>query len=155
MRDALTRSSPGARLADVVASMGVGSVVVSPDGFFSEEDQELTAADFASSDPATRTWGFLDGSGDPIVASVSDFLADMGQSPALQSTERVAVNERLKFGNTIDNAAEFFAGATVVEIHYGGDEGDADFTWETIRLAFLPAEGAFQLVGIARDTWTI
>ncbi len=125
-------------LSDLV---GDGTVTISTDAFFSGDEQVVTSADLAGAadDDAVRTWGAQDGTGDPIDLTVFEMLDMIASSKGLTSTERVAVNERIKFGNTIDNMADAFPDATIVELHYGGDEGDqADFTWATVRLGFEP-----------------
>ena len=146
----------GDGLTDLVAD---GTVTVSSNAFFSGDEQVLTSADFANAggeDDVLRTWGEQDGTGDPIELTVGEMLDLIASSKGLIATERVAINERIKFGNTIDNMAEAFPDATIVELHYGGDEGDqADFTWATVRLGFEPDGNGYRLVAIALDNWTV
>jgi hypothetical protein len=153
VREALSRNSAHQRLADVVAGQGGSLVRVSAEAFFSPDDQLV---DLWNAYDSVLLWGFTDGQGEPIEMTVAEFFSTYAMSPALTQTERVAVDTRLRFSNTIDNMAEVFPEATIIEFHFGGSEGDqGDFDWATLRLGFEPTESGHRLVAIATDTWTI
>lgn len=172
-RDVLSGPSQAQRLADLIeATDPDGAVVVTADGYFEDDDQVLSVADLAaagSSSDSQRTWGSDPGIGEPITATVETFFDGLGDDPSLTMTEAVAIDERIQFGNTVDNAREFFPDAVVVELHHAGDEADSYLSWRTTRMVFekvSEADGAgpgppggtpeqdWQLVGLAFDSWT-
>ena len=124
-----------------------------------EFELSLTMEDFMGAGTGAdveRQWGVTDGEGSPIVATVADHFAGYANSPALTNMDRVAVDDRLRSSNTIDNLLEVFPTATVVEFHYEGGTGEAaDFQWATIRLAFETNGSGPRLVAIITDNWTI
>ncbi len=172
-RDVLSAPSQAQRLGDLIeATDPDGTVVVSADGYFEDEDQVLSVADLAGAGTASdsvRTWGSDPGTGEPITATIGEFFGGLGDDPSLTATEALAIDERIQFGSTIDNASEFFPDAVVVELHHPGDEADSFLSWRTTRMvlrkvaeadAAVPGtpgvtpEQDWQLVGLAFDSWT-
>ena len=159
IRLALSSNETHQRMADLATDLFGTEVVVSTDAFVAPEDQRLTIDDFLGAGTGAdgeRQWGVTDGEGSPIVATIEEHFAGYAGSPALTNTDRVAVDERLRSSNTVDNLLEVFPTATVVEFHYGGGTGEtADFEWATIRLAFETNGSGPRLVAIITDNWTI
>lgn len=173
-RELLSSSPDPGRLGEQIeVTDPKGEIVVSADGHFDDDDQVLSVADLAgagTSADSERTWGSDAGTGEPITATIERFFADFGDDPSLAETDAVAIDERIHFGNTIDNAAEFFPDGVVVELHYAGDDGNEDLTWRTTRMVIKKIDEAdeagpgppgvtpeqnWQLVGVAFDSWTI
>lgn len=159
VRIALSSNAAHQRMADLSFDYFGDEVAVSTDAFVSPDDQRLTADDFlgaGSDSDVDRQWGITDGEGSPIVATIAEHLAGYASSPALASTDRIAIDDRLRSSNTIDNLADVFPSATVVELHHDGGTGEsADFQWGTIRLAFETTDSGPRLVAIVADNWTI
>jgi hypothetical protein len=144
IREALSLNSPTDRLADAI---GTGAFTVSADGFFDESDPTISLDDLVqagSTQDVARPWGVDRESGDPVTATIADFFAELGKSPALTVTERISVNEPIAAGG--GNARENFPDATIIELYNGGDQ---DTVSSSIQLVFQPRENFWQLVGIA------
>ena len=65
-------------------------------------------------------------------------------------------NKVIGSGNTINNLAEFFPECVFVEYHFDGFEhklGGMD--WRSLRLGLAEKGGAWYLVGVVHDEWTI
>ena len=63
---------------------------------------------------------------------------------------------RVRTGNTIDDVAERFPGAEVVEYHFDGTSRHGDFDWRSVRFVFDAGEqGRPTLLAVVQDTWTI
>ena len=149
-------SEGGPRLP--VDRMAAEGVVVSLDAFIeptASDDVSLTVGDLDDRIDQVVLWGFADGTGYPVVDTVDGRLATYRRAPALLTPDEVGVDRRIGLGNTIDNLAEAFPAARVVEYHHAGRGDLADFTWTSVRLAFEPREAGWTLVALASDGWTI
>jgi hypothetical protein len=74
----------------------------------------------------------------------------------LAQPEEVGFGEVIGKGNTINNIAEVWPDAVTVEYHFSGfDPQYGGMDWRSLRLVFEPEEGAWRLVGIVHDEWTI
>lgn len=134
-----------------------GGVRFSPYSFVREEDQTFIAAELAGmmDEPEQLSWGAYDGSGEPINLSFADYLAEFVYDVDFASAPQVSINEPLGKGNTINNAAEFYPGAMIVEYHFTGiDEQAQGMDWRSLRLVFQDYMGRWVLVGIIHDEWT-
>lgn len=126
---------------------------VEPESHVTLSAEALRAA--AAGEPVRRTWGHYDGSGEPIVLDLGEYL-DRFVYDRPYERGRVAVDRRQGHGNTLDNAAEVYPGARVVEYHLPGEDprfGGMD--WRSLRLVFVDEDGRWLLVGIVHDEWTI
>ena len=120
-----------------------------------EADVVLSAAELAAPGSEVRLWGHEDGTGEPIETTLESFVAEVLEPAAFVGAERLSIDHRAGGGNTIDNAAEVFPDATIVELHLGGSERYGGLDWKSLRLAFVSAGGEWRLVGLMRDSWTI
>lgn len=116
--------------------------------------EELRAA--AGGEDPVRLWGYEDGTGDPIRLPLSTYVERwVADAPFLEEGE-VTIDRRRSRGNTIDNAAEVYPDARIVEYHVPGtDPRYAGMDWKSLRLAFVPHRGAWRLVAVVHDEWTI
>ncbi len=133
-------------------------VAVSPDAYVDPDAGErvvVSSADLAAAAETMRIWGYHDGIGSPIVDSVDGFMSNYRRSLALLEPDVVGIDRRVGVGNTIDNLAEAFPDARIVEFHRRGRGEARDFNWSSVRLALELRNGEWQLVGITSDTWTI
>jgi hypothetical protein len=107
-------------------------------------------------DPAVHHWGFFDGSGEPMDLTFAQYYERFVYDQDYAQAEEVGFNQRLGTGNSIDNSQEFYPGAFVVEYYFSGfDPQYAGMDWRSLRLVFQQHQGAWYLVGIIHDEWTI
>lgn len=111
---------------------------------------QLTAS---ASDQNQYTWGIQDGSGEPIKATITDYLKRFDR-PYLAGGQ-VGYNQVIKTGNTQNNLAQAYPGAVFVEYHLLGTGEQADHNWSSVRLVFQQEKGTWYLVGVISDQWTI
>ena len=107
-------------------------------------------------DETVYHWGYFDGSGEPIDRTFSDYYnrfvydVDFAWAPA------VGFNEIVGRGNTINNVAEAYSQAQVVEYHLPGlDPRFGGMDWRSLRLVLENEGDTWYLVGIVHDEWTI
>jgi hypothetical protein len=133
-------------------------LTVSAYAFVDDDAPVLAAGDItgAPEDDTIVVWGVTDGEGAPIELTIERRLRQLGTDYALTSTDAVGFDTRVGTGNTIDNLAERFPGASVVEYHFAGTSLYEDFDWSSLRFVFDTAgEGAPVLLAIVEDGWTI
>ena len=142
----------GAALA-AAADPALG-VLFSTDAYISDDDPVLSVQQLAAGDSTQMVWGYTDGEGLPIRQTIAERLASIAGSTALTSTAAIGYDVRVKTGNTIDNLAERFPGAHVVEYHFPGTKAAANMDWSSVRLVFDTTNGP-RLVAVVQDSWTI
>lgn len=124
-----------------------------------ERHATLSAAELravARGETLRRTWGHYDGTGEPIRLTFREYFARFVYDAPYLEEVQVAVDRRQGRGNTLDNAAEVWPGATLVEYHVpGSDPRYGGMDWSSLRLVFERSEGRWRLVGIVHDQWTI
>lgn len=118
-------------------------------------DQRLTAEELrrALADPATRTWGSYDGIGGPIDLAFAQYFARFVYDRDFAAAPEIAYNRAIGSGNTIDNSAEMYPDAIMVEYHFPSSQDTLD--WKSLRLLFEELDGAWYLVAIIHAEWTI
>jgi hypothetical protein len=101
-------------------------------------------------------WGESDGTGEPIRMPLRAYLGrfytrDFARAP------RVGYNAApIGTGNTLNNIADVYPGAIIVEHNFPGfEEQYGGMDWQSMWLMYEPHEGSWYLVGIARGFWTI
>jgi hypothetical protein len=129
----------------------------SPYSYVSEGDLLFPQGQVAGlfSDPQTYTWGAFDGSGEPISMTFAGYYERFVYSKDFASAQVVSFNHTIGTGNTIDNAADFYAGAVIVEYFLPGSEQYGGMDWQSLRLVFQEESGSWRLVGIIHGEWTI
>jgi hypothetical protein len=129
----------------------------SPYGYVRDTDLLFEAGHVAGlmGNTTKYTWGAFDGSGEPIEMTFAEYYARFIYDVDFANAPQVAVNQRLGIGNTIDNSAEFYPGAMIVEYYFPGfDPQYQGMDWRSLRLVFQEYEGTWYLVGIIHDEWT-
>jgi hypothetical protein len=107
-------------------------------------------------DAIIYTWGAFDGSGEPIQMTFAGYFDRFVYSKDFASAEQVSLDRRLGAGNTLDNSGEFYPQSVVVEYHLPGENPEyGGLDWQSLRLVFQQQDGAWHLVGIIHDEWTI
>lgn len=124
---------------------------------YTDEDSPVLTADRirnAAADDATVLWGYTDGEGAPIRATVRDRLREIAGTTALTSTTDIGFNTTIGRGNSLNNVSSWFAGDDVVEYHFSGTARWEGMDWDSVRFVFDTSSSPL-LVGIVRDMWTI
>lgn len=130
----------------------------SPYAFVREEHQVFMPNELPTlvSSEEVYTWGAYDGTGDPIDLTFDDYYQEFVYSSDFANPEQMGVDERIGQGNSINNIDEFYPGSSFVEYHFSGFEEEYEgMDWESLRLVFVQEDGAWWLVGIVHDEWTI
>lgn len=122
-----------------------------------ESDKVFSRAQFAQylQDSKIRfTWGERDGTGDPFVIPLPQYL-DVWVDADKFNDSIVSVNEFKQNGNTINNLKKIYQKSDFVEFYYkGGTEYDG-MDWRVLRLVFDEYQGKRYLVAIINDQWTV
>jgi hypothetical protein len=107
-----------------------------------------------ASDQTVYRWGYGDGNGQPIEATLGEYIRGLARADYL-SAPQVAYEQVIQQGNTRNNIREAYPAGVFVEFHKPGAGEQADFTWSSLRLVFEQENGTWYLVGIVQDRWTI
>lgn len=136
-------------------------VAISPYAFVGDDAQVLSPAQVAgaATDDEVLLWGYTDGEGEPIETTILQRFETIAGDPGLTSTDVIGFDVRVGTSTSIDNIAERFPSADVVEYHFDGTSLYGDFDWSSVRFVFdteNPAPtGRPALLAIVQDTWTI
>lgn len=102
-----------------------------------------------------RSWGWYAGSGEPIEGTFADYHREFVWDQDFRTAPRVSVDERIGTSTTVDNLAEAFPGARVVEFHVpGSDPALEGMDWASLRLVMERADGRWWLRAVVHDQWT-
>ena len=118
------------------------------------KDVKLSAKEYAEGIKSNKTftWGYAQGSGDPIDLSISEYLKTFVYDADFLNAANTSVNKMIGTGNTPNNLREIYPGAIFTESY---DPGKQEMAWKSLRLVFKKAAGKFYLIGIVHDQWTI
>ena len=107
-------------------------------------------------DRKTYTWGFADGTGDPINMTPSQYCDRYIMDRDFLHASSISVNNDRARGNTNNNAASVYPQGARVEyyIEPSPGEGVPEFDWAALRLVFERSGGSWFLVAVIRDEWT-
>lgn len=107
-------------------------------------------------DQTVYHWGRFDGSGEPIDLTFEAYFARFIYDADFARPHAVGYNEVIGRGNTINNIAQVYPNAVAIEYHFEGfDPAFAGLDWRSLRLVLEEKEGAWYLVGIVHDEWTV
>jgi cell division protein FtsB len=110
----------------------------------------------AFSDQKEYVWGNYDGTGDPIKLSFEGYFRKFIYDVEFINAREISYNHPLGKGNTINNAAEIYPNANIVEYHFPGiDPKYEGMDWRSLRLVLEEKNSNWYLVGIIHDQWTI
>jgi hypothetical protein len=122
-----------------------GDVVFTPD--------ELKTAPALS---RSFTWGAYDGLGEPIDLGFFQYFEKFVYDHDYLTAEQKSVNNPIGSGNMINNVAEFYPGATVLEYHFPGfDPQYEGMDWASLKLVLEKYNDEWYLLGVVHDGWTI
>lgn len=121
------------------------------------EDVQLLNEQFVATENKKYNWGSQDGSGEPILLSVPEYMNQyVNRSNYLsESNLQVGYNQFIGAGNSLNNLRTVFSDNPVVEFYYPGTEKYSQMDWNALRLVFEKYENEFYLVAIVNDRWTI
>ncbi|MCC6365549.1 MAG: hypothetical protein IT165_18705 [Bryobacterales bacterium] len=104
-----------------------------------------------------RLWGTFDGTGAPIRMTFAEYYRrflydhDYAAAPKMLYDSPPAVK-----GNTHDNSREEYPNAIIVEFHFPGFQAEREgMDYVSLRLVFSEHRGAWYLVYLIHDQWTI
>lgn len=101
-------------------------------------------------------WGYYDGSGDSILLTAAQYYKKFIYNADFLHAEKSSINERISFGNSLDNLTKIYPGCNYTESHFSGfDKKYAGMDWTSLKLVFKIYQGKNYLVGIVHDQWTI
>ncbi len=132
-------------------------LTMSAGAFIGDDAVVLTADQLrtpAADDDAMITWGFEPGSGDPIVATMTERFRTLSGSTAITSTEATGFNVQVGVGTEISNIAEAFPGAEWIERHFSGTEAFGGLDWESVTFVFDTSGETPVLLAITQSSWT-
>ena len=98
------------------------------------------------------TWGHSDGSGDPILLTIPDYIKKYVYNTDFLNAEKKAFNKMIGSGNSLNNLNEIYPNALFTESY---DPGKHEMAWSALRLVFQKKGEKFYLAGIVHDQWTI
>jgi hypothetical protein len=106
-------------------------------------------------DPTIYHWGVYDGSGESIDLTFREYFEWFVYDVEFARPDVAGFDETVGQGNTINNIAEVYPEAVVVEYHFEGfDPQYAGMDWRSLRLVLEESGGKWYLVGIVHDEWT-
>jgi hypothetical protein len=123
-----------------------------------DQDQVVRAAEIEAhaTDPTIYRWGYYDGTGEPIDLTFADYVERFVYEVGFAQPDVVGYGETVGRGNTIDNIAEVYPKAVIVEYHFTGfDPKVMGMDWRSLRLVLEEQDGVWYLVGVVHDEWTI
>lgn len=130
----------------------------SPYSYVLEDHRVFTAGALAGlmQDASVYQWGNYDGSGEPILLTFSEYFDRFVYSMDFANAPQTSFNQRLGYGNTLDNSREFYPGGVVVEYYFPGQDPQyGGMDWHSLRLVFLSDGERWYLIGVINDEWTI
>ena len=120
-------------------------------------DKVFSRAQFSQYLKASRikfTWGGLDGTGDPLITPLPNYLNDWVDAGKYKSIGPT-LNRFQGHGNSLNNLKDTYPNADFVEFYYAGSEKYSGMDWQALRLVFETYKGKRYLVAIVNDQWTI
>jgi Bacterial SH3 domain len=107
-------------------------------------------------DPTVYHWGTYDGSGEPIDLTFRQYYDRFVYDVDFAQPDVIGFNQIVGQGNTINNIATVYPLGVPVEYHFEGfDPQYQGMDWRSLRLVLEEYEGAWYVVGIVHDEWTI
>lgn len=117
---------------------------------FKSDIQNLSSSD------SILEWGVYDGSGEPMLLSLSKFLKQYASIGDCLDTVQISTDELLQRGNMVDNHQDVYPNSVVVEVYCSGyDSKYEGMDWEACRFVFEEKNSRYFLIGIVHNGWTI
>ena len=102
------------------------------------------------------TWGFADGTGEPINMTPSQYCRQFIMSRDFLNPSSINVNSDQAAGNTSNNVASVYPNGTRVEYYIEPSirDGVPELDWAALRLVFEKSGDSWFLVAVIHDEWT-
>ena len=131
----------------------------SPYGYIDMEKHLLFAPSHVQGlfqDKMKFVWGTYDGTGDPINMTFEEYYNKFIYDVDFANAEIIGNNTVVGHGNSLINISGVYPGAVFIEFHFPGfDPQYNGMDWRSLRLVFEEKDGAWYIVGIVHDQWTI
>ncbi len=134
----------------------VEGVKFSPYAFI-EDNVILTRKEFLQKIKSNKKmdWGDYDGIGDSIMLSVKEYFKKFVYTADFLHVKKVSINKVNSYGNSLNNIRDIYPTNDFVESYFPGTEKNENMDWGTLTLVFKKYKGAYYLVAIIHDQWTI
>lgn len=118
-------------------------------------DKLFSKEEFVKYEPTNIkfTWGEKDGTGDPLVLSIKDYLNKWVFVKDFTKSE-YSENSIKAVGNSINNMKEIYPNSTFTENYIKGTEEYGEMDWNSLRFVFEELYGTYYLVAVINDQWT-
>lgn len=101
-------------------------------------------------------WGTLDGKGDAIRMTFSEYCASFVFNADYTYAPVISIDQVMASGNSLENVGTAYPGCRYVEYYFPGvDPANSGFDWCALKLVFAQWNGTYKLVGIIHSQWTI
>ena len=123
-----------------------------------EADKVFTRAQYAQYLQESKirfTWGEKDGTGDPLITPLPDYLRTWVNASVFGNNPAITVNTSQASGNSINNLNKIYQNSDYVEFYSDGSEEYSGMDWRAMRLVFDEYQGKRYLVAIISDQWTV
>lgn len=107
-------------------------------------------------DETIYTWGFADGTGDPINMTPSQYCREYIMDRDFLNPSSININNDRAFGNTNNNAAMIYPYGTKVEFYIepAMQSDTSELDWAALRLVFEKNKNSWFLIAVIHDEWT-
>jgi hypothetical protein len=107
-------------------------------------------------DKKNYTWGFADGTGNPINMTPSQYCREYIMDRDFLNPSSISINNDRAFGNTNNNATLVYPNGTRVEYYIEPSMRDTpELDWAALRLVFERSGDSWFLIAVIHDEWTI
>jgi hypothetical protein len=100
------------------------------------------------------TWGEKDGTGDPLVLSLKNYIEEWIFRKDFSKGEYHLSSFKAS-GNSMNNLRNIYPKLDFTENYIPGSEKYGGMDWNSLRFVFDQYQGQFYLVAIVNDSWTI
>lgn len=116
-------------------------------------DRATIARGFAN--PQRYLWGHTDGQGAPMDWTFEEFYTRQLWDRDYSKATMIAIDTRQQNGNSLDNSAQAYPSAHVVEYHLPSTDPNTSLDWGSLRIVLEDKGGTWYVVGLIHDEWTI
>lgn len=124
--------------------------------YLNPENKTFSKADFEKyiNTNVKFTWGSKDGTGEPLILPIKDYLAKWVFKRDFTSSI-YTFNKFQGHGNSLNNLREIYPKQNFTENYIPGTEKYSDMDWNSLRFVFEEHQGNYYLIAVVNDEWTI
>lgn len=101
-------------------------------------------------------WGHFDGTGDPMELTFEEYYNKFIYDVDFLEAPQVGYNKVLGQGNSLNNSAEVYPDANIIEYHFPEiDPQYEGMDWRSLKLVFEKKDNNWYIVGVIHNQWTI